>query len=202
MRRITNFSTGDLGVRLANRLAGAGFAVICFKGTGATCTRELEGAELRAFTTNDDLRQALESLPDRADVRAVFHAAALCDFRVQRAEGSAGALLDAKISSRAGTVTLTLEPAPKLIAELRALFPKAALAGWKYELDGRREEAVAKGWQQIEENGTDLCLVNGAAYGSGFGACERNATRVRDLATKDALCDWLVAWLGPMRERD
>jgi phosphopantothenate---cysteine ligase (CTP) len=34
--RITNFSSGELGVHLCNALARAGFEVFCFKGGGAT----------------------------------------------------------------------------------------------------------------------------------------------------------------------
>jgi len=35
VRRITNFSIGELGVRLCNELARAGFEVFCLKGSGA-----------------------------------------------------------------------------------------------------------------------------------------------------------------------
>ncbi|MDD5140960.1 MAG: phosphopantothenoylcysteine decarboxylase [Verrucomicrobiales bacterium] len=36
IRRPTNFSTGELGVRLCDQLARAGFEVFCFKGSGDT----------------------------------------------------------------------------------------------------------------------------------------------------------------------
>ena len=36
VRRLTNFSTGELGVHLSNQLIRAGFGVFCFKGSGAT----------------------------------------------------------------------------------------------------------------------------------------------------------------------
>ena len=36
VRRLTNFSTGELGVHLSNQLVRAGFEVFCLKGSGAT----------------------------------------------------------------------------------------------------------------------------------------------------------------------
>jgi hypothetical protein len=36
VRRLTNFSAGEVGVHLRNQLARAGFEVFCLKGSGAT----------------------------------------------------------------------------------------------------------------------------------------------------------------------
>ena len=46
VRRITNFSTGELGVRLAEALLENGWEVLCFKGAGATY-RNPEGSALK-----------------------------------------------------------------------------------------------------------------------------------------------------------
>jgi hypothetical protein len=72
--------------------------------------------------------------------------------------------------------------------------------GWKYELEGSREEVLEKGRRQLEENATDLCVLNGRAYGAGFGALDRHG-KVDELPGKTSLCDWLVEWLArPMAE--
>jgi hypothetical protein len=63
--------------------------------------------------------------------------------------------------------------------------------GWKYELAGTRDDAVARALQQIRENKTDACIVNGAAYGAGFGFCDASGLQ-RELADKNALCDFLA----------
>ncbi len=191
VRRITNFSTGELGLLLANRLSAAGCDVLCLKGEGATCAIPLEHGELRLFLTNDDLRAHLEEAR-REPVTAVFHAAALADFRVKSIAGTAPA---AKLSSAAPEVTLTLDPVPKLISSLRALFPDALLAGWKYELDGTRDDALTRARAQIAAARTDLCVVNGAAWGAGFGVCEPGGA-VHPCADKPALCEWLARWLS------
>ena len=194
VRCITNASTGELGVLLANALHAAGFHVICLKGKGATFTGLLEGTCIDTFTTNQSL---LELLQARAfqNVVGVFHAAALCDYRVKRVSSDSGETLSAsKLSSRSGSLTLELEPAPKVISSLRSLFPDARIVGWKFELDGDREAALEKGWRQIADNQTDACVVNGRAYGEGFGVC-LPPDQIQHVANKLELARWLTAWL-------
>jgi len=197
VRRITNSSTGKLGIALANRLSGAGWPVLCLKGVGATCAEPLRPAvEAIPFTTNADLLDHLAAIPDRETIRAVLHAAALCDFRVRSAATATGdATSSAKISSGQGRLTLVLEPAPKVIARLRPLFPQSRIVGWKYELEGSRLEAIEKGRRQIAENQTNACVVNGAAYGEGYGIVTAAAEEVRPLGGLDPLIGWLVGWL-------
>jgi phosphopantothenoylcysteine synthetase/decarboxylase len=200
VRRISNFSTGKLGILLSNRLARSGWEVTCFKGEAATCPDTLVGPDRIAFTTNDDLLKKLTTLPYRDDVASVFHAAALCDYRLKGAAAGPIELSTAgKIPSETGELTLTLEPAPKLIGKLRGLFPRARIVGWKYELDGTKTDAVEKGWNQLAKNGTDACVVNGAAYGEGFGVLERAGSGIAHLEDRMVLCEWLAGWLRSKR---
>ncbi len=195
VRRLTNVSTGELGIVLANELAAAGRRVICFMGEGATCRAPLCGVEVVPFTTNQSLLDRLHPWAGDA-VAAVFHAAALCDYRLKQTLDDQGRpLTDAKISSRSGRITLEMEPAPKIIGALRSLFPKARIVGWKYELDGSPASALARGWQQIAESRTDVCVVNGRAYGQGFGIC-LPPNRVERVPDKPSLAQWLTRWLA------
>ena len=91
-----------------------------------------------------------------------------------------------KLTTRHGTLLAELVPTPKVIAELRAWFPHARLAGWKFELEGNRAAAIAKAEQQITENRTDACVANGRAYGDGFGLVT-GLGRCRHLADVAAL---------------
>jgi phosphopantothenoylcysteine decarboxylase/phosphopantothenate--cysteine ligase len=100
----------------------------------------------------------------------------------------------AKIESRAGALTISLEPARKVIGSMRELFPKAILVGWKYELAGTRADALARVWRQLRENRTDACVVNGRAYGEGFGLCTPPDT-VLELRDKTEVARYLSAWL-------
>lgn len=201
VRRITNMSTGKLGILLANRLSRSGWEVTCFKGELATCPDELIGAERITFSTNDDLLKRLTRLPYRDEVSAIFHSAALCDFKVKQARVGADETAPAagKLSSRSGEITLTLEPATKLIGHLRGLLPQARIVGWKYEVDGTRADAMEKGWNQIAQNGTDACVVNGPAYGEGFGILERSGSNTVHMDDRRVLCEWLAGWVRSKR---
>jgi phosphopantothenate---cysteine ligase (CTP) len=125
VRRITNFSTGGLGVQLSNTLARAGFEVFCFKGSGATHPGPDERCHLSLFDTNDDLLELLTQTSASHEIAAVFHVAALCDYKVKRVEDDQGrGCQSAKIASRSGALTINLEPATKVIGKMRELFPQ------------------------------------------------------------------------------
>jgi len=195
-RRLTNFSTGRLGATLADVLAEAGWTVWCFRGEGATFPPPRRAHHVVNFSTNDDLAGQLERFPRAQQVGAVLHAAALCDFRVERVLNQAGEeIRSAKIATQAGGLMLALVPAPKVLPKLRAWFPQARLVGWKYELEGTREEALSRAWRQIQENHTDACVLNGAAYGEGYALCTL-PDRVDPCADVAGLSRRLVDWLG------
>jgi phosphopantothenoylcysteine synthetase/decarboxylase len=195
VRRLTNFSTGELGVLLANQLAQAGFEVFCLRGVAATYAGALENCRHLPFSTNDDLLAQLMGLSRAHDIAAVFHAAALSDFKVKGVEDAHGRKLDSpKIDSTSGALTIHLEPAPKVIGELRTLFPRATLVGWKYELNGTRQDALARAWRQIASNRTDACVLNGQAWGNGFALCTP-PDQISELRDKAELVRFLPGWL-------
>jgi phosphopantothenoylcysteine decarboxylase/phosphopantothenate--cysteine ligase len=85
-----------------------------------------------------------------------------------------------------------LRSARKLLPELPEMFPGARIVGWKYELNGALADALHAAAHQLEDCGTEFCVVNGAAYGEGFGLLDR-AARVRHFGTRAELCAALVA---------
>lgn len=179
VRCITNHSTGELGAILSNTLAAHGLDVACLRGRLATYP--VPNVPVTPFGTNDELEDALISLPQPI---AIFHAAALCDFNVEPSSSR-------KISS-AGETTLVLKPAKKLIAELRSQFPSPFIVGWKFEADGNTDSAIARAQSQIDSCRTSACVVNGPAYGPGFGFLEHG--RLTHLADKPTLCEFLADW--------
>ena len=197
MRLISNRSTGDLGTTLALHLQKSGHHVIALRGTGATadhaelqkhCTRVIP------FTTTEDLKDALESLSSEGDVDAIFHAAAVSDFYLPGAGTG-------KIPSKEGSLTVTLEPTPKLLPRMREWFPKARITGWKFEASGDsnrnldRDASIAAGHSQIAFCHTDACVVNGPSYGDGFGVLAKSGA-LTHLADRTALCAHLTASLS------
>lgn len=172
MRRLTNASTGRLGTQLAEAFLDAGHQVHLFRGETSTAPLPRGPALLHPFGTNDDLARALEALARHEAIDALLHAAALCDFRVAAARAPDGTDVSGpKIASRSGPLLLELEPATKVLPHLRHWFPRARVVGWKYELNGGRHDALQAAWRQIAEAGTDACVVNGKAWGDGFGLC-------------------------------
>ncbi|MGA0850098.1 MAG: phosphopantothenoylcysteine decarboxylase [Chthoniobacterales bacterium] len=195
VRHITNFATGEIGALLAEHLATRGFQPLLFRARGATHTAVPPGALLHEFTTNRDLARALEELSETRgpDIRAVFHAAALSDYAVAAVRGPDGPLNSAhKIPGDLPQIHLVLEPAAKILPRLRGWFPRAWIVGWKYELDGTREEAVEIARTQLAQKRADATIVNGSAYGPGFGLLEGDQSPVH-FATKRETAQFLAS---------
>ena len=142
---------------------------------------DLEPVVLAALASEDPLLligrhgSAKSFLLERlAKADAIFHAAAVSDFAAGQVfcrtdEGKLERLNQGKLGTREGELLLELKPTPKIIASLRDWFAEAFLVGWKYEVDGDRDSALGQGQTQIVENQTNACVVNGPAYGDGFG---------------------------------
>ena len=199
VRRLTNFSTGKLGVTLSNALTDSGHDVLCLKGEGATFPGPVRARRLESFSTNDGLAARLEALGRSERVDGIFHAAALCDYRVDQVLSAGGAALSsAKFGTRDGQLRLVLAPTGKVLARMRGWFPEALIVGWKYELAGTRDDAFAKAWNQISECRIDGCVLNGAAYGAGFAVCQPGG-EVASCADADALFGVLQGLLAARR---
>ena len=173
VRRLTNLSTGALGVGLAEHLAAGGHEVICLKGVGATHPDPAAPVELDRFTTNDVLASRLRHWARTGCFTAVFHVAALCDYKVASIEALDGPLSGpGKIPSALGELRVRLAPARTLIGDLRGWFPKAWIVGWKYEVEGSTERAIQLGVDQMARCRTDACVVNGPACDGVFFLCD------------------------------
>jgi len=191
VRLITNSSTGELAVTLAERFQQAGHEVELFLGSGARFRIPIA----KYFHTNEDLEKLLVAAAEGPAIHAILHAAALADFAVADVDGEG--VVGAKIPSNRGSVLLRLTAKPKLIGGLRALFPKAYIVGWKLEHEG--EDIVHQAAEQIRLNATDACVVNGTAFGEGFGFCT-SAGLVRRAADKSELATLLVEVLAAQPE--
>lgn len=194
VRRLTNFSTGRHATLIADGLAAAGWQVTLLRGTHSTYPPP-EHASIIPFTTRDSLKDLLITQSKSREFLAVLHAAAVGDFEIN-------AILDAdnqpveakKISGSSQELRLLLKPAPKLIRNLRAWFPKAVLVGWKYELEGKRPQALQKAWRQILDCESDASVANGTAYGDGFGFCTSPSQHLH-MESEESLIRHLVTWL-------
>jgi len=195
VRCITNSASGETGAAVAAALIAAGWDVFLFRGCGATHNGTPTGAHLHEFTTNQDLAHGLEELSQARgkEIAAVLHAAALTDYAVSSVRGPDGNAPErGKIPGDLAQLHLVLEPAAKLLPQLRGWFPRAWVVGWKYELEGTREDAIAEAREQIAHGRTNATVVNGPAYGPGFGVLE-GANSPRHCDTKRELAHFLAS---------
>ena len=172
VRRLTNFSTGKLGTELARFLAHQGHEVLLLRGVQSTYANPEGELKVESFTTTEDLATRLQTCA-KENFNSVFHAAAVSDFRFGKiwrksADGALHEIGAAKIETRDGTLVAELIPTPKILPQLRRWYSTAFIVGWKYELDGARQDAHKRALRQIDESKSNLCVLNGAAYGQGF----------------------------------
>ncbi|MFO1461156.1 MAG: phosphopantothenoylcysteine decarboxylase [Verrucomicrobiota bacterium] len=196
VRRLTNFSTGSLGGDLANALASAGHDVVLFLSESATWRQPLSAIRVESFSTTESLAAGLQSCADPGPL-AIFHAAAVSDYqagslRILAPDGTITPTHAGKVDSRGGTILLELVPTPKILPRLTEWFPQARITGWKYEVDGSPEDAVARGERQLESAGTHACVVNGSAWGAGFAWLRRGLPLVQ-IPSRRMLLDSLVS---------
>lgn len=142
VRRLTNFSTGRLGSCLADylqeRMPQARTHLL--RGLASTF-QSASTSEVQNFSTPADLLEKLRRLATDQPC-AIFHAAAVNDFGFgkiyeKREDGSLEELHSGKFSSRSERPLLAeLVPTPKILPQLRDLFPRGFIVGWKYEVEG------------------------------------------------------------------
>jgi phosphopantothenoylcysteine decarboxylase/phosphopantothenate--cysteine ligase len=173
VRRLTNFSTGRTGTEMANFLAGRGHQVTFLVGEQATWSGQRRAQKIVPFSTTADLQEKLKGL-SKGSFDAVFHMAAVGDFMFGKiwkrdSGGQMQEVASDKFSTRDGTLLAELVPTPKLISQLSEWFPKSQVVGWKYEVEGKREDALVATQMFLEETKVNACVANGPAYGDGFG---------------------------------
>jgi len=196
VRRLTNLSTGSLGGELANHLVSKGHEVRLLLSETATWQRPLAAVDVHRFSTTESLRQRFCEAADwHPDL--VFHAAAVSDFTGGASfrrlpDGTLSRVTAGKLTTREGDLLIELRPTPKLLPELPTTFPGARIIGWKYEVDGTRAEALEAGRRQLANSLTFGCVVNGPAYGAGFGFLKSGEEFIH-LADKPALFTTLAA---------
>src|SRR5260370_29016678 len=187
VRLITNRSTGELGVILAEGFWRRGHQVPFFPGRPS----QFRHPRASYFDRNEDLQRMLQKIKESNSVKVVLHAAALADFQVAAALAGDDDVGQKKIGSEHQMLSLHLTPKPKVIAGLRAYFPNAFIVGWKLELEGSRDDLIREATRQLEKNRTDACVINGPAFGDGFGFCTTNGLQASFLS-KPELASFLV----------
>lgn len=203
--KITNMSTGSMGVRLAELFAQAGDEV-CFIVNNSVNTKDLT-CKMHKIETTQDMYEALEE-ESKNQYDVVIHSSAVGDYKPEfsflledlaeelfrKSNGgkfeSAAEILaimekpdcvvkdDTKISSYQKNLTVKLGLTPKLIARLREWYPNATLIGFKLLENVSKEELVEVATKLCVKNDMDYIMANDLAL-------LRKGNSARQLVTKD-----------------
>jgi phosphopantothenate-cysteine ligase len=159
IRSIANKSTGRLGSLIADRFANSGAEVTYICSNDAIKPDSI--VNIVEITDTYDLEREIRAMCAKTSFNAIIHAMAVSDYRV-RSVTSGGVTLDRskKISSALPELTVTLEPAPKIIALFSGLAPSACLVGFKL-LDGStRDELFSAAEKVLRDNNCTFVLAN------------------------------------------
>ncbi len=148
VRFITNRSSGKMGVAIAEACFLEGADVLLLRST--TSVKSNYHIKQETFSTSDELSSLIKKYIKKYDV--VYHAAAVSDFYV--VNPSKG-----KISSRQGA-TLTLEPAKKIINDIKKFNSKIKLIGFKAVWGSEEKMLIEQGQKKLQESKADAIIVN------------------------------------------
>jgi len=151
VRVVSNVSTGELGSLLTQAAVKAGMDVDVFLGT-VSHPFSVPGAQVFRFRYFDELCRLIETQLRRRKYDAILHAAAVSDYLARAALG--------KISSRNTSLTIRLHRAPKLVARLRRLNPKAFLVMFKLEAGVGDKVLMKRALEAKKKCRADLVVAN------------------------------------------
>ncbi len=121
VRVLTNVSTGETGVRIANSLAKDGNEVTLLLANSSPFSDEVgPGVRAISFRSFEDLDGAMKKELGTRTYDVLIHAAAVSDFRVSRMETGAGAEITGMTKIQSGEpLVLHLSPNPKILSRVR-----------------------------------------------------------------------------------
>src|SRR3989338_4705419 len=160
VRYISNKSTGKLGATIATEALKRDASVTFVYGTGSSVpditllskdrTRRLALIEIE---TIDDLLITIQEKLKGKSFDSIIHAMAVLDYAPEKYH-------EGKLTSTKDTLTITLLKTPKVIKQIRALWPHAFLIGFKLEVGLSKDELMERAYASIIESGADLVVAN------------------------------------------
>jgi phosphopantothenoylcysteine decarboxylase / phosphopantothenate---cysteine ligase len=193
VRFIGNRSSGLMGFALASEAARRGAKVTLV--VGDTSLQPPSGVDVVRVRTAEDMRIAV--FEAAADADAVIKAAAVADFRPERAAGK-------KLKKAAGAPAVELVPTPDILKELgqrpELRKPGSLLVGFAAETESNPEELGRLAAAKRSAKGADVIVANDVSSSdSGFGVRTNRAViagpeGIADvgLVTKTALAEAVI----------
>ncbi|MBM2835665.1 MAG: hypothetical protein HW406_2826 [Candidatus Brocadiaceae bacterium] len=161
VRYISNKSTGNLGAAIAIEALKRDACVTFVYGTGSSTpdiTLLLGKDYARRLTlieieTIDDLLLTIREKLKGVSFDAVIHAMAVLDYSPEKQS-------EGKMASMKDTLTISLLKTPKVIKQIRTVWPHAFLIGFKLEVGLSRDELIEKASASMVESGADFVVAN------------------------------------------
>ncbi len=152
VRVISNVSSGELGLLLADNAAKFGSDVDLFLGPVARPVELGKKVKVTRFTYFNELLNGVVGAVRRKKYDVILHCAAVSDYLADRVKG--------KISSDNKELLLRLRRAPKIIDLIRKYNPDALLVMFK--LEGAVTDAVLlkRALEAMKKVGADLVVAN------------------------------------------
>lgn len=180
VRKITNSSTGKLGMTIANDILKEQKEAMIYYVCSKTALRPLdERVQIMEIEGTQDLKNTIENLLLNQQIDYFIHAMAVSDYMtnyvttlenikesIQKAENLEEALSNLqvisenKISSYENNLVIVLKPTPKIIAIIKDISPSTYLVGFKLLDDVPKEKLMEAANKLKEKNKCDLVVAN------------------------------------------
>lgn len=145
VRFISNKSSGKMGKALAEQCFRRGAEATLLTSKKFDLNPKIKQIN---FTSTEDLEKEIKK---HKNLDAVFHSAAVSDFKIKKFKG--------KIKS-GKKIKLELIPNKKILPQLRNLFPKALIVGFKAEVYKSKKELEEIARKKLKECKLDFIVAN------------------------------------------
>ena len=180
VRKITNSSSGKLGVTLANHLLNENEELMIYYVCSKNSLRPTdERVKIIEIDGTIDLKKEIESLLLNEKIDYFIHSMAVSDYmtdyvttiqrikesvkntnNVDEAFSNIDIINESKISSYEDNLVIVLKPTPKIISIIKDLSPSTYLVGFKL-LDGVSKEKLVEVAKKLrDKNKCDLVVAN------------------------------------------
>lgn len=168
VRKITNSSTGKLGLCIANEflktIEDVEITYICSK--EAFCPSD-DRVKIKRIIGVDDLEREVRNVLENNDIDVFIHSMAVSDYKVDYVStleklknNEEFSMNDNKISSSLSDLVIVLKPTKKIISIIKALSPNTYLVGFKLLDNVTKDKLIEVATNLMIKNKCNLVVAN------------------------------------------
>ena len=168
VRKITNSSTGKLGLCIANEflktIKDVEITYICSK--EAFCPSD-DRVKIKRIIGVDDLEREVRNVLDNNDIDVFIHAMAVSDYKVDYVStleklrnNEEFSMNDNKISSSLSDLVIVLKPTKKIISIIKDISPNTYLVGFKLLDNVTKDKLIEVATNLMIKNKCNLVVAN------------------------------------------